>query len=161
LQTLRKNYELIEITKPVDPRNIAALVLQADKAALGTNELGYAGGLRGRPLALASGETVPVPWERYERIVYLNKSKVILEDTFGTDRTASGFSGTRKEDDLLEPLAEKLLRSLSQGHKSFGEILNLFSDKPYRSIATAISMFQQKKRTELDKDGKYQIKEKH
>lgn len=31
------------------------------KAALGTNELGYAGGFRGEPLLLAPGETVPVP----------------------------------------------------------------------------------------------------
>ncbi len=31
------------------------------KAALGTNELGYAGGLRGAPLKLAPGETIPVP----------------------------------------------------------------------------------------------------
>jgi len=31
------------------------------KASLGTNELGYAGALRGGPAALAPGETVPVP----------------------------------------------------------------------------------------------------
>lgn len=31
------------------------------KASLGTNELGYAGGLRGEAVALAPGETVPVP----------------------------------------------------------------------------------------------------
>jgi 2,5-furandicarboxylate decarboxylase 1 len=31
------------------------------KASLGTNELGYAGGLRGAPLRLAPGETIPVP----------------------------------------------------------------------------------------------------
>ena len=37
------------------------MVAATFKAALGTNELGYAGGLRGEPLALASGETVPVP----------------------------------------------------------------------------------------------------
>ncbi len=31
------------------------------KAPLGANELGYAGGLRGQPLKLAPGETIPVP----------------------------------------------------------------------------------------------------
>lgn len=31
------------------------------KASLGANELAYAGGLRGEPLALAAGETIPVP----------------------------------------------------------------------------------------------------
>jgi len=37
------------------------MVASAFKAALGTNELGYAGGLRGQPLKLAPGETIPVP----------------------------------------------------------------------------------------------------
>jgi len=37
------------------------MVASTFKAALGTNELGYAGGLRGKPLALAAGETIPVP----------------------------------------------------------------------------------------------------
>lgn len=37
------------------------MVASTFKASLGTNELGYAGGLRGEPLALAPGETVPVP----------------------------------------------------------------------------------------------------
>jgi 2,5-furandicarboxylate decarboxylase 1 len=37
------------------------MVASTFKAALGENELGYAGGLRRKPLALAEGETVPVP----------------------------------------------------------------------------------------------------
>ena len=37
------------------------MVAATFKAALGTNELAYAGGLRGEPLALATGETIPVP----------------------------------------------------------------------------------------------------
>ncbi len=37
------------------------MVASTFKASLGTNELGYAGGLRGEPLALAQGETIPVP----------------------------------------------------------------------------------------------------
>jgi 2,5-furandicarboxylate decarboxylase 1 len=37
------------------------MIASTFKASLGTNELGYAGGLRGRPLRLAEGETVPVP----------------------------------------------------------------------------------------------------
>ncbi|MBI4528348.1 MAG: UbiD family decarboxylase [Deltaproteobacteria bacterium] len=37
------------------------MVASTFKAALGTNELTYAGGLRGEPLELACGETVPVP----------------------------------------------------------------------------------------------------
>lgn len=37
------------------------MIASTFKASLGTNELTYAGGLRGEPLALASGETVPVP----------------------------------------------------------------------------------------------------
>ncbi len=41
LQTLRKHDELLEISKSVDPRNIAALVPQSDKALLFTNVVGY------------------------------------------------------------------------------------------------------------------------
>lgn len=37
------------------------MVAATFKAALGVNELGYAGGLRGEPLGLAPGETIPVP----------------------------------------------------------------------------------------------------
>ena len=41
LQTLRKHNELIEIFKPVDLRNIAALVPQSEKALLFSNVRGY------------------------------------------------------------------------------------------------------------------------
>lgn len=37
------------------------MVASTFKAALGANELSYAGGLRGGPLALTAGETIPVP----------------------------------------------------------------------------------------------------
>ena len=37
------------------------MIASTFKAALGQNELGFAGGLRGRALGLAPGETVPVP----------------------------------------------------------------------------------------------------
>jgi 2,5-furandicarboxylate decarboxylase 1 len=37
------------------------LVASTFKASLGVNELTFAGGLRGKPLALADGETIPVP----------------------------------------------------------------------------------------------------
>ncbi len=37
------------------------MVASTFKASLGTNELGYAGGLRGQPLKLAPGETIPIP----------------------------------------------------------------------------------------------------
>jgi 2,5-furandicarboxylate decarboxylase 1 len=37
------------------------MVASTFKAALGQNELAYAGGLRGKPLTLAPGETIPVP----------------------------------------------------------------------------------------------------
>ncbi len=41
LQTLRKHDELLEISNPVDARNIAALVPQSDKALFFTNVVGY------------------------------------------------------------------------------------------------------------------------
>ena len=41
INTLRKNDELLEIDKPVDLRNVAALVAQAEKALLFKNVIGY------------------------------------------------------------------------------------------------------------------------
>jgi 2,5-furandicarboxylate decarboxylase 1 len=41
VNVLRKNDELLEITKPVDLRNVAALVAQSEKALLFKNLLGY------------------------------------------------------------------------------------------------------------------------
>ncbi|MBI4490783.1 MAG: UbiD family decarboxylase [Deltaproteobacteria bacterium] len=41
LQTLREHNELIEISKPIDLSNIAALVPQAEKALLFTHVKGY------------------------------------------------------------------------------------------------------------------------
>ncbi|MGH7768788.1 MAG: UbiD family decarboxylase [Candidatus Binatia bacterium] len=48
----------ISISIGVHPYEMIAATF---KASLGTNELGYAGGLRGAPLRLATGETIPVP----------------------------------------------------------------------------------------------------
>ena len=41
VSTLRKNDELLEISKPVDLRDIAALVAQSEKALLFKNLSGY------------------------------------------------------------------------------------------------------------------------
>src|SRR5215470_11047023 len=41
INTLRKNDEVLEITKPVDLRNVAALVAQSEKALLFKNLPGY------------------------------------------------------------------------------------------------------------------------
>jgi 2,5-furandicarboxylate decarboxylase 1 len=41
LQVLRENDELLEISKPIDLRNIAALVPQSDKALIFTHPVGY------------------------------------------------------------------------------------------------------------------------
>jgi 2,5-furandicarboxylate decarboxylase 1 len=41
LKTLRKNDELLEITKPVDLRDVAALVAQSEKALMFKNLIGY------------------------------------------------------------------------------------------------------------------------
>ena len=42
INILRKNNELLEIAKPVDLRNVAALVGQSEKALLFKNVTGYA-----------------------------------------------------------------------------------------------------------------------
>ncbi len=68
LQVLRENNELLEISKPIDLRNIAALVPQSDKALIFSNPVGYSlpvvsGLLQSRNrLALAMG----VPYEKIQ-----------------------------------------------------------------------------------------------
>ena len=68
LQVLRENDELLEISKPIDLRNIAALVPQSDKALIFTHPVGYSlpvvsGLLQSRNrLALAMG----VPYEKIQ-----------------------------------------------------------------------------------------------
>ena len=68
LQVLRENDELLEISQPIDLRNIAALVPQSDKALIFTNPVGYSlpvvsGLLQSRNrLALAMG----VPYEKIQ-----------------------------------------------------------------------------------------------
>ncbi|MCZ6623386.1 MAG: UbiD family decarboxylase [Deltaproteobacteria bacterium] len=63
LQTLRKHDELIEITKPMDLRNVASLVPQSEKALLFTNVTGYSipvvSGLLQSRKRLALGMGVP------------------------------------------------------------------------------------------------------
>lgn len=82
LMLKEKNITGIDIVTPNNLRKFAERALQANKplpvsiaigthpyemvastfkASLGTNELGYSGGLRGAPLGLADGETIPVP----------------------------------------------------------------------------------------------------
>lgn len=82
LMLKEKNITGIDIVTPNNLRRYAERALQAKKplpvsisigahpcemlastfkAALGTNELGYAGGLRGEAVGLAAGETIPVP----------------------------------------------------------------------------------------------------
>ena len=68
LAELKKNDELIDIAKPTDPRNIAALVAQSEKALLFKNVIGYsmpvaAGLLQSRNrIAIGMG----VPYEKIE-----------------------------------------------------------------------------------------------
>lgn len=67
INTLRQNDELIEISKPVDLRDVAALVAQADKALLFKNLVGYSmplvSGLLQSRRRIALGMNVP-----YEKI---------------------------------------------------------------------------------------------
>ena len=171
LPTLRKNDELIEITRPVYPRNVAALVPQADRDVL------IVSNARAKPLdhslpptngipttaKMGVDATIPdnVSRERYQRVLYFNKDKIKLKDFLGQPARKKTQRKEKNTNDLVKSLADGIFRTLFQRHKSFGEILNLFSDKPYRSIATAIGMLRQRQKIEQDKQGKYQIKEAH
>ena len=87
LQVLRENDELLEISQPIDLRNIAALVPQSDKALIFTNPVGYSlpvvsGLLQSRNrLALAMG----VPYEKIQE-----KLQRAMERPIGTKLIQDG-----------------------------------------------------------------------
>ena len=107
--------------------------------------------------------TIPenVPRERYQRIVYFNEGKVRLEDYVGGEREAQRESEEKGEEGDLEALAERILKSLAQGHRFFAELLDLFSEEGFRTIARAIGVLSERDKINQDGEGRYQLKVPH
>jgi 2,5-furandicarboxylate decarboxylase 1 len=103
--------------------------------------------------------TIPenVPRERYQRIVYFNQGKILLKDFLEAE---SAFQTQAKEPDQnVNGVANRIIDELANGPKSFGELLALFADLPYRAIAEALGSLSETRRIAQDAQGKYQLTE--
>jgi 2,5-furandicarboxylate decarboxylase 1 len=107
--------------------------------------------------------TIPenVPRERYQRIVYFNQGKVRLEDYVQEKRVPHGEPKKPGREEDLEAAAEMILEALGQAHRFFAELLDLFPNQVYGTIARAIGSFIEKDKIHQDKDGRYQLKVPH
>jgi 2,5-furandicarboxylate decarboxylase 1 len=103
--------------------------------------------------------TIPenVPRERYQRIVYFNQGKVDLKDFVRADAVSP--PGTEKAQRDVNAVATKIAAELGNGPKSFGELLALFADLTYRTIAEALGLLTETRRIAQDTQGKYQLTE--
>jgi 2,5-furandicarboxylate decarboxylase 1 len=103
--------------------------------------------------------TIPenVPRNRYNRIVYFNQDKAKLKDYLGDGTIETEPAGKAKPAEGVQPMMAKILAALSQSHRFFPELLEIFPEDDYRTIAEAVGMLYQDNKIIQDKDGKYQI----
>lgn len=101
--------------------------------------------------------TIPenIPAERYQRIVYFNQDKIKLSDYVGT---ADAPAKAEKPAESVESLARKIEAALANGHCFFAELLELFVDTPYKTVAQAVSHLYKASKIVQDKEGKFELK---
>src|SRR5262245_27992539 len=101
--------------------------------------------------------TIPenVPRNRYQRIAYFNEGKVDLADYLGKTVRDTAFSDTAS----LPALAQKITEAIAHEHRFFAEILDLFPDQAFGSVARALALLKETGRITQDAAGKYQLKE--
>jgi 2,5-furandicarboxylate decarboxylase 1 len=104
--------------------------------------------------------TVPenVPRERYHRIAYFNEGKVQLKDYLGVKPTPAQDSKLSSKQDL-STLLSKILGTLTIQHRFFAELLDLFPEHEFASIARAVGHLYETGEIAQDGSGKYQRKE--
>jgi 2,5-furandicarboxylate decarboxylase 1 len=100
--------------------------------------------------------TIPenVPKERYKRIVYFNEGKIRLGDYFGPAASAPVKKSVMDGD--VEGVAEKIFEELSKSPRFFAEVLKVFADEEFGSIARAIGRLQEQGKISQDGEGKCQ-----
>jgi 2,5-furandicarboxylate decarboxylase 1 len=103
--------------------------------------------------------TIPenVPRERYQRIVYFNQGRIDLKDFVRPEAVPPAAAEKAKQD--VNSVATSIAAELAQGPKSFAELLALFADLPYRTIAEALGSLTETRRIAQDAQGKYQLAE--
>src|SRR5919108_2436643 len=105
--------------------------------------------------------TIPenVPRNRYNRIVYFNQNKTRLADYFGPAEASGKPKARIKAAESLESVAERILTSLRKSHQFFADLLRIFPQDEFRTIAEAVGWLHQTGKTIQDGNGKYQVKD--
>ena len=99
--------------------------------------------------------TIPenVPRYRYNRIIYHNQEKVVLDDYLGESPAAP--QPPAAGDDAVERLAERALAMLGEKRLTFSELLNAFSDEAFATVMALVGRLNERKQITLDEEGKY------
>jgi hypothetical protein len=104
--------------------------------------------------------TIPenVPRNRYNRIVYFNQHKVKLADVLKADGAREQTAKAKPAADL-DSTVQKVSSALAKSHRFFAELLELFPQIEFRTLAAAVGVLHQTGRIGQDSDGKYALKE--
>jgi 2,5-furandicarboxylate decarboxylase 1 len=158
----------IDVFDPVDVEWAVATRVQADRDVL------IVSNARSKPLdpslplpvlgkvpttaKMGIDATIPenIPAERYRRIVYFNQGKVKLGDYLGE---AGGSGAPAPRPASPEALADRIEAALLQSHRFFAELLEIFADADYRSIADAVARLYESGRLTQDRDGRFEIRD--
>jgi 2,5-furandicarboxylate decarboxylase 1 len=102
--------------------------------------------------------TIPenVPANRYNRIVYFNQGRVQLKDYL--NGTGAKQQAQEEPSETGQAVTQNILSELERSHRFFAELLELFPDAGYRTIATAVGNLHEQGEIIQDNDGKYQRK---
>jgi 2,5-furandicarboxylate decarboxylase 1 len=101
--------------------------------------------------------TIPenIPAERYRRIVYFNQDKVKLSDYVGAAQTTE--KGTTKAIETIESLSQRISAALGKSHCFFADLLEMFSQADYKTVANAVARLYEDGKIKQDKDGKFEL----
>ena len=102
--------------------------------------------------------TIPenIPVERYQRIVYFNQGKIKLSDYVGSAAAPAPVAGTPAE--TVDSLIEKITAALASSHRFFAELLEMFAEVNYKTVATSVAQLYERGKIVQDKDGKIELK---
>lgn len=99
--------------------------------------------------------TIPenVPRYRYNRIIYHNQEKAVLDDYLGESPAAPQPAAAGDGD--IERLAGRALAMLGEKRLTFSELLDAFSDEAFTTVMALVGRLNERKQITLDEEGKY------
>jgi len=103
--------------------------------------------------------TIPenIPAERYKRIVYFNQDKIKLSDYIGPAETIASTEVKTAAGEVIDDLSEKILGALAKSHRFFAEILEIFPEVAYKTLANALARLYADGKIQQDQEGKFKL----